>query len=288
MPRWGATPLVDITRHDVKAWAVELREAGLAPTTVQRIVHLLSASLHAAVDAEILTANPAARLRLNAGKASAERYLTHDEVDAIRAELPDAERAMVDLLVGTGMRWGEAIALHRPRVDLERRVVQVVDVWDNRGGVMKPYPKGKRTRDVPLPSWVEIDEPGAGTCGYDHAKGTCSGKLVVTTEDGYRFEQSNFRKVWVAALGAAGVEHARVHDLRHTYASWLIQGGVSLAEVGKLLGHVSPLTTQRYAHLADEPSATVLAALGDSAPRATSRRAAPLADSRRAHLRVVR
>ncbi|MGW6225734.1 tyrosine-type recombinase/integrase [Cellulosimicrobium cellulans] len=285
MPRWGATPLVDITRHDVKAWAVELREAGLAPTTVQRIVHLLSASLHAAVDAEILTANPAARLRLNAGKASAERYLTHDEVDAIRAELPDAERAMVDLLVGTGMRWGEAIALHRPRVDLERRVVQVVDVWDNRGGVMKPYPKGKRTRDVPLPSWVEIDEPGAGTCGYDHAKGACTSKLVATTADGYRFEQSNFRKVWVAALRAAGVEHARVHDLRHTYASWLIQGAVSLAEVGKLLGHVSPLTTQRYAHLADEPSATVLAALGDSAPRALR----PSEPGRtRGHLSIVR
>src|SRR5690606_33477591 len=97
--------------------------------------------------------------------------------------------------------------------------------------------------------------------GYDHSKGTCTSKLVVTTGDGYRFEQSNFRKVWVAALRAAGVEHARVHDLRHTYASWLIQGGVSLAEVGKLLGHVSPLTTQRYAHLADEPSDAVLAAL---------------------------
>ncbi|MBN0039348.1 site-specific integrase [Cellulosimicrobium cellulans] len=287
-PRWGKTPLIDITRHDVKAWATDLRVAGLAPTTVQRIVHLLSASLRAAVDAEILTANPAAQLRLSAGKTSTERYLTRDEVDAIRAELPDAERAVVDLLVGTGMRWGEATGLHHRRVDLERRVIEVADVWDNRGGVMKPYPKGKRRRFVPIPSWVEIPQPSAGTCGYDHATGTCTSGLVLTTGDGHRFEQSNFRKVWVGALADAGVEHARVHDLRHTYASWLIQGGVSLAEVGKLLGHVSPLTTQRYAHLADEPSDAVLAALGDGPPRAPRPDGGRPVDARRAHLRVVR
>ncbi|MBE9925958.1 tyrosine-type recombinase/integrase [Cellulosimicrobium cellulans] len=77
--------------------------------------------------------------------------------------------------------------------------------------------------------------------------------MVATTRDGYRFEQSNFSTMWVTALRATDIEHARVHDFRHTYASWFIQGGVSLAEIDKSLGHGSPLTTQRYARLADEP-----------------------------------
>lgn len=77
---------------------------------------------------------------------------------------------------------------------------------------------------------------------------------------------SRFRARWDAACRAAGVGHVRVHDLRHTYASWLLQSGVDLAEVGRLLGHTSPLTTQRYAHLAETPSAAVLEALGSHGP----------------------
>ncbi|MCD4853633.1 tyrosine-type recombinase/integrase [Arthrobacter sp. AK01] len=72
----------------------------------------------------------------------------------------------------------------------------------------------------------------------------------------------NWRKrVWLPALEAAGIDHARPHDLRHTYASWLIQSGVSIKEVGRLLGHASPMTTERYAHLADIPAEQISEAL---------------------------
>lgn len=56
-----------------------------------------------------------------------------------------------------------------------------------------------------------------------------------------------------AARKAAGMEHVHFHDLRHSFASMLINQGVDLYTVGKLLGHASPATTQRYAHLADAP-----------------------------------
>jgi integrase len=74
---------------------------------------------------------------------------------------------------------------------------------------------------------------------------------------------AQYSKAFRRAVALADVGHARVHDLRHTYASWLLQSGrVSLAEVGKLLGHVSPLATQRYAHLDELGADKVLAALG--------------------------
>lgn len=59
------------------------------------------------------------------------------------------------------------------------------------------------------------------------------------------------KNLWAEVTKAAGLEGVHVHDLRHTFASHLVSGGVPLASVGALLGHTQPQTTQRYAHLAD-------------------------------------
>lgn len=266
LPRWGDVPLGAITRHDIRAWAAQLRTGPdgreRSPATVQRIVHLLSASLAAAVDAEILPANPAARMKLGGGQVSVERYLTREEFAAVHELLEGEHATMAALLVATGLRWGEAAGLHTARVDTARGVVEVAEVWSRSARQMKAYPKGRQRRHVPLPDWVELDLTSrTSTCGYPHALGRCRSGLVVTTASGAIMDDTVFRKAFTAAASAAGLGHVRVHDLRHTYASWLLQDGVSLAEVGRLLGHQSPLTTQRYAHLAEVPAAAVLAAL---------------------------
>jgi len=61
------------------------------------------------------------------------------------------------------------------------------------------------------------------------------------------------KKAWDTIRKQAGLPDVRLHDLRHTYASHLVSSGLSLSIVGKLLGHTQASTTQRYAHLADEP-----------------------------------
>lgn len=274
VPRWRDVALVDITRHDVKAWAAQLRTAGSSPATVQRIVHLLSASLAAAVDAEIIAANPAARLRLTPPAPAVERYITRIEFDAACYHLEDEYLVLARLLAGTGMRLGEATGLHWQRVATGGRVIEVVDAWSPRARAMKPYPKGRKRRYVPVPQWVELGEPVEEPCRYDHG---CRSGLVVSTASGAVIDESKFRKAWEAACAAAGIGHVRVHDLRHSYASWLLQAGISLAEVGRLLGHESPSTTQRYAHLSEVPSERILDALGP----ATGRVARP-------HLELVR
>lgn len=262
IPKWGDVQLAAITRHEVKVWVAELRADGLAPATVQRIVHLLSASLTAAVDAEILPTNPAYRLRLSPAVNAKERYLTLDEQSRLLEQLDEGsvDRALVTLLLGTGLRWGEAVGLTVNRVDLERSMIRVAEVWDNKMRAVKNYPKGKRRRDVPIPAWVTNEiRPliGKRKTGF------------VFHIDGNVVDYSNWRnRTWTPALVDAGIDDLTIHDLRHTYASMLVQSGVSLEEIGRLLGHVSPLTTQRYSHLAKTPTAAVMAALQDPyAPR---------------------
>lgn len=256
-PKWTDVRIGEINRHDVKEWVAELRADECSPELVKRIVHLFSASMTAALDAEIIESNPAARLKLEGGEVATERYLTREEYEAIREQLPtDGDQLVADILVNTGMRWGEMAGLHWNRVNLLQRQVRVAEAHDEIDGKIKAYPKGKKVRDVPLTDALvkALGTPGGRDgCEVEHAVGICRSSLVLTTERGRALRNSNWSDIWRDAVERADVGHVRIHDLRHTYASWLLQAGVSLAEVGRLLGHESTQTTARYAHLAETP-----------------------------------
>lgn len=245
-PYWNEVALGDITRHDIRAWAVGLvRDQGVMMSTAKRICNILSASLSAAVDKEILDVNPASRLRLTSVEVDNNRYLTHEEAERLLEQFPHpVDYAIVSTLLGAGLRWGEMNGLQITRLHLARGYIRVAEVWDSQAGRLKAYPKGKRFRKVPIPQWlIERLTP-----------------LVEGRSEGFVFEKNGFmlrysnwyKKYWIPATELAGLKGLDIHDLRHTYASWLIQRGYSLAEVGQLLGHESPSTTQIYAHLVDD------------------------------------
>lgn len=262
LPKWGEVPLIDITRHDVKAWAADLQASGLAPATAKKHCALLSVSLNAAIDAGILTVNPAARLKLGAADNLVERHLTKKEQRKFLAALPkgSADRALASILLGCGLRWGEAVALRPQHLDYRGKKLRVHDSWDTRNRVMKPYPKGKKRRTVPLPEWV-ADAVKAAAPKRRNA-------LIFSGDGEHPLDISNWRTyVFTPALDAAKLNAFRIHDLRHTYASNLIQAGVPIERVRLLLGHVSVITTQRYAHLGKVDNSEVLAALTDPAAK---------------------
>ncbi|MFF2388965.1 tyrosine-type recombinase/integrase [Agromyces sp. NPDC058104] len=254
LPRWGEVRLIDITRFDLKAWAAEMLAAGAAQATVQKRINIMSASLNGAIDAEIPIVNVAARIKVVRGTSDTRRYLTHKETRRLLKRTPvEFDRDVISLLLGTGMRWGEMVGLQIPRVSLKRRTIRVAETWDTKTGALKAYTKSGNSRNVPIPEWlVPVLERLIGKRKEGH----------VVLWQGERLKYTSWRKrAWIPAVKTAKLTGTRIHDLRHTFASWHLQAGTSLAEVGKLLGHASAATTQIYAHLAEEFSGAVKSAL---------------------------
>ncbi|MDL5351091.1 site-specific integrase [Microbacterium sp. zg-YB36] len=252
IPAWQDVALASITRFDVRAWAAKLGAskedggAGLSESTVKRVVAVFSGSLSAAIDKEILATNPCFRLGLEPGETDVVRFFSRKRVAKMLKKLKDRpeDRAMLAIMVGCGLRWGEMAGLRPERVDLKRRMLRVSHVRKQNGKVKK-YPKGRKIRDVPIPEWVVAE-------------------IKPFVKEGREFvfmrtNSSNWRRdVW-SHLDTGG----RIHDLRHTYASWLLQSGVEIAKVSKLMGHSSIRVTERYAHLALMPMEEVDAAMYD-------------------------
>ncbi len=289
-PHWETHRLNRISRSQVQAWVIELAETeahqavpkrrgvdweppesrALSPATVDRIYRLFSASMKAAVLDGRLAASPCVGIELPTAAPGHERFLTWGEFNSVAFHLRPPWQCAAVMLVGTGMRFGEMAGLHWQRVDLAENVIDVIETWDPVAGRIKAYPKGKLRRTVPIPSWLrpfletQLDQNGDATsCGLKHPSGArCRSGLVVPAPEGGAIDGHNFgRRDWSDAVRLAGVGHVRLHDLRHTYASWLRQSGVDLEEVQRLLGHASITTTQRYSHLGKSQHSRVLAAL---------------------------
>lgn len=251
--RWGNVRLADITRHDVREWASSIVREGKSPATAQRILNVFKSSLNAAVDKEILTASPAARLSVPVGEVDTRRYLTREEAEALLGAINSPHAyGLTSFLLGTGARWGEAVGLQKSRLGPES--VRFAEVWSVAGRELKAYTKSRKIRSVPVPGWVR-----------DRLTESSSGFVFSTPAEMIPDHSNWYKAHWLPAVRSSGVD-ARIHDLRHTYASWLLQEGVPLAEVGKLLGHENHATTQRYAHLGEVDSSRILAALPSVGP----------------------
>jgi len=130
--------------------------------------------------------------------------------------------------------------------------VEVLQELKGAKFVIKSYPKSKARRTIPLSADL-VDVLAR------HLRDYLAGRddLVFPGLSRFTWARAHLHP----AMDRAGIPRARVHDLRHSFASMLVQGGVSLYEVQRVLGHSSIETTQRYAHLAPDEYNNVLAAL---------------------------
>ncbi|MGN6324486.1 tyrosine-type recombinase/integrase [Pseudolysinimonas sp.] len=261
-PRWEKERLADITKGDVLAWAKQLGTpkeqggAGLKASSVARVVATFRTSLQAAIDKEVLQYNPATRLKLPKPAQADPKFLTREEADRLLEALDARHRFIVDFLLGTGLRFGEAAGLRPSRVSLDGARITVREAWSSTTGLLSPVPKGKTERTVPVPP---------------HLREELLWLVKMAEADMVffpRLHSSNFRqRVWNPAVKAAGIPEATPHSTRHTYGSWLLQGGVPIAEIARLMGHTDEEITRMYARLADFAEDDIFAALGGGGGR---------------------
>ncbi len=173
------------------------------------------------------------RVRRIAVRNDRVRFLDDAELRRLlEAVTPHADlRLFVWLALGTGARAGELLSLRWDQVDLKARTIRLTKT------------KNGDQRTLPIPSQAvpllasrvrRLDTPLVFPGKHNPQKHT------------------NLRNAWLQAIARAGIQDLRVHDLRHTAASYLVQSGASLLAVAELLGHRDLKMTRRYSHLAPE------------------------------------
>lgn len=248
-PAIGDIPLAELTSDDVAAWVNALTAAGSSGKTIaNKHGALLSPALTAAVRAGKIAANPAAGVGIPRTERAEMRFLSHEEFAILLAETAEYWRPMLRFLVASGARFSEVSALRPSDVDRDAGTVRISRAWKRHpeGWVIGTTKTAKSNRTISLPPAALADLDYTGEWLF-----TNSGRGATARRGPVRIP--NFRaNVWWPALQRAKLAppRPRLHDLRHTCASWMIQAGVPLPVIQSHLGHESiDVTVGVYGHL---------------------------------------
>lgn len=242
LPALGDWPLAAIRPSAVQALVSGM---SAAPATVRTMYGTVRAIFHAAVRDRLIASNPCERIALPSSPPRPLTVPTVADVRAIAAALPEPYALAPWLGAGLGLRPGELLGLQVQSIDFLRRDVAVVTQLDNRTRTLAPLKTSASYRTVPLPDPLApmITAHIAATDPRTHG-------LLFTTDAHAPVSRSTFRKVWANAAAAAGRPGMRLHDMRHAYASALIDAGESVKVVQARLGHASAtITLDTYGHL---------------------------------------
>jgi integrase len=228
-------PVTDVTHADIEK--LHRRLARTAPSAANRAVAVVGKMFALAVKWGMRVDNPVRGIE-QVPEHPRERYLSAQELARLGGVLDvHPERASanaVRLLMLTGARRNEVLSATWDQFDL------AIATWT------KPHAATKQARTHRVP----LSPPAVALLAEMRMTATDRFVFPGQTPDRPLVEIKRF---WAAACRQAGIEGVRLHDLRHTYASVLASSGLSLPIIGALLGHSQASTTQRYAHLLDDP-----------------------------------
>lgn len=231
IPYFGEFNLRDITPEHVEGYRRMRLEAKrfakkISPLTTNRELALLKAMFTKAVDYGYASTNPVKRVKMiPESDAARERILTPAEERTLLEKAPQHFRPFLIIALNTGMRRGEILNLKWPQIDFEKRLVHVIKT------------KSSRNRIVPMNNML-----------YQTLRSMKTG--ANGTERVYPFKYVQY--VFEKARTDAGLAGLRLHDLRHTFATRLIQSGANPFTVQRILGHSTITMTMRYVHPSED------------------------------------
>jgi len=244
LPWLGETRLKDLRKGEIQAWLSALSESGLSRQTVKNIWSALSSVLRTAVDWGYIKENPAHGVRLPARQPKAAVFLPGPEqVAQILQQLPEPSYTLMLLLVGTGLRVGEAIGLRWEDIDLNRKNLTVRrDIW--HGQVNSPkYAASERV--IPL-----------GPILAEHLQGrlNSAGSWIFEGDSGKPLDPRNLAKRHLhPVLDHLGIARFSWHRLRKLHSTYLGDLSVSPRIMQAQLGHAdAALTLNVYTQIIPE------------------------------------
>ena len=238
LPKFRNSAMNDITKKDIMQLHTNMvQKKKLAPATANKVLIFISHAFNVAMQLEIkgIEVNPASKIKPYLLNNARERYLTKDEatrlIDAINQTEQNIHlKYIIPMLILTGARRGEVLKAKHEDFNLNQLCWTI------------PTSKSGKKRVLPItPQLLEL---------Y---------KSIPKDDTPYLFASAKSKKPyvtiyvsWNSARTRAGLKDLRMHDLRHSFASALVNNGRSLYEVQTLLGHSTSKMTQRYAHLSNE------------------------------------
>ncbi|RKZ30366.1 hypothetical protein DRQ36_05840 [bacterium] len=241
---FGDRLLSEITPQLIEEYKAKRLET-VKPASINRELATLSNMFTKANQWQIVSVNPMKEVGKLKGPPGRIRYLSYDEIERlVNVSAPHLKPIIITAL-NTGMRKSEILNLRWENVDLERRVIIVRETKNNEirilpineplYGVFKTLPSRNKNE------WIF---PGK------------NGKPIGSVKTAFK-----------TALRKSGIKDLRFHDLRHTFASYLVMGGVNLRTVQQLLGHKDIKMTMRYSHLSKEHVKDAVEILTESFPK---------------------
>ena len=245
LPYFGKKRVNDITAADIRPWQNELIKKGYSPTYLKTINNQLSAIFNYAVRYYDLKSNPCAKAG-SMGKSKAEEmdFWTGEEFTKFIDSVMNKRLSYMAFitLYWTGMRLGELLALTPKDIDLEKRTISITKSYQrlDKKDVITPPKTPKSKRVITIPEFLTADIKDYMDSLYDLRE---DDRLFPITK--YFLEHEMQR-----GIKESGVKRIRLHDLRHSHASMLIELGFSPLEIANRLGHEKVETTlNTYAHL---------------------------------------
>ena len=235
IPVLGQYPLTEITTPMLSKLLAGLSTTGLSNATLNRIRAMLSSIFNMVIDHDLLEVNPVSRVKKYKENNQIERYLSDEELQRLMLVLKYHEHyaisnktivAIIKFLLLTGVRKREAMDMQWSDVDFTK------STW------LLKFNKSGKARHIAL---------NTDAMAILNALPKISTYIFANPETGKPY--NDIRKTFDKVMQCAGISNMRIHDLRHNFASLAVNSGESLFVVQKLLGHASPQTTQRYAHL---------------------------------------